>query len=56
LEIEIEFRGGNGQFGEERFRSRFWDPILADAILNFRNAAGSGLFPTYYCPTQFRRM
>ncbi|MFO7614841.1 MAG: C25 family cysteine peptidase, partial [Bacteroidales bacterium] len=35
IEIEIEFRGGNGQFGEERFRSRFWDPILADAILNF---------------------
>lgn len=34
LEIEIGFEGGNGQFGEERLRSRFWDPILADAILN----------------------
>ena len=34
IEIEIEFQGGNGQFGEERLRSRFWDPILEDAILN----------------------
>lgn len=35
LEIKVEFRGGNGQFGEERFRSRFWDPILSDALLNY---------------------
>ncbi|MBC8313987.1 MAG: T9SS type A sorting domain-containing protein [Bacteroidetes bacterium] len=34
LKIEIQFQGGNGQFGEERLRSRFWDPILQDAILN----------------------
>jgi len=35
LEIEVEFTGGNGQFGEERLRSRFWDPILSDALLNY---------------------
>lgn len=35
LEIQVDFQGGNGQFGEERLRSRFWDPILSDAILNF---------------------
>lgn len=35
LKIEIEFLGGNGHFGEDRLRSRFWDPILEDAIFNY---------------------
>ncbi|NQV02483.1 MAG: hypothetical protein HQ542_07545, partial [Bacteroidia bacterium] len=35
LKIEIEFQGGNGHFGEDRLRSRFWDPILEDAIFNY---------------------
>jgi len=34
IEVSISFEGGNGLFGEERLRSRFWDPILEDAILN----------------------
>jgi hypothetical protein len=34
LDIRIDFQGGNGQIGEERLRSRFWDPILEDAVLN----------------------
>ena len=34
IEIEITFDGGNGQFGEDRLRNRWWDPILRDAILN----------------------
>ncbi|MBC8320645.1 MAG: T9SS type A sorting domain-containing protein [Bacteroidetes bacterium] len=34
IEIEITFEGGNGQFGEDRLRSRWWDPIMRDAILN----------------------
>jgi hypothetical protein len=37
MEIEIEFVGGNGQVGEERLRSRFWDPILEDAVLNHQS-------------------
>jgi PKD repeat protein len=37
IEVEIEFVGGNNQFGENRYRSRWWDPILADAILNFES-------------------
>ncbi len=36
LEIQVHFEGGNGQFGEERLRSRFWDPILNDALLNYQ--------------------
>jgi hypothetical protein len=37
LEIEVEFQGGTGQFGEDRLRSRFWDPILSDALLNYQS-------------------
>jgi PKD repeat protein len=35
LKVEITFEGGNGHFGEDRLRSRFWDPILEDALLNY---------------------
>lgn len=34
LQIEIEFVGGNGHFGEDKYRNRFWDPILSDAVIN----------------------
>jgi len=35
IEVEVVFEGGNGHFGEDRYRSRWWDPLLADALLNF---------------------
>ncbi len=34
IEINVQFEGGNGQFGEQRLRSRWWDPILKDAVVN----------------------
>jgi len=34
IEIEITFEGGNGQFGDNRLRSRWWDPIVRDAVIN----------------------
>ncbi len=34
LEIEVRFEGGNGQFGEDRLRSRWWDPVIRDAVIN----------------------
>ena len=34
IQIEIEFVGGNGHFGEDKYRNRFWDPILRDAVIN----------------------
>lgn len=34
IEVEIEFSGGTGIFGEERLRSRWWDPIMNDLFLN----------------------
>ncbi|HPM91540.1 MAG TPA: C25 family cysteine peptidase [Bacteroidales bacterium] len=37
LEIRVDFQGGSGQIGEERLRSRFWDPILEDAVLNHKS-------------------
>lgn len=35
MEINITFEGGSRSFGDDRLRSRWWDPILEDAILNF---------------------
>jgi len=34
IDVEINFLGGTGVFGEERLRSRWWDPIMQDALLN----------------------
>ncbi len=35
VEIEVVFEGGNGQFGDNRLRNRWWDPLLADMLLNY---------------------
>jgi len=35
LEVRVDFVGGNGQFGEERLRSRFWEPILQQHLANY---------------------
>lgn len=34
IRVELNFEGGNGQFGDPAFRSRWWEPILQDQILN----------------------
>jgi hypothetical protein len=34
VEVQVNFTGGNGQYGENRLRSRYWDPILMDHSLN----------------------
>ncbi len=34
IKIEVTFEGGNGHFGDDRLRSRWWDPILHDVFLN----------------------
>ena len=55
IKLEIEFTGGNGQFGDDRLRSRWWDPILYDNILNanmlpeidFNQKKGSQKTPDY---------
>lgn len=35
IEMEVEFVGGNGQFGDNRLRSPYFDPILAQSIMNY---------------------
>ena len=35
MDIDIRFEGGNGHFGDDRLRSRYWDPILKNNILNY---------------------
>lgn len=35
FKIDLTFEGGNGTYGNEAFRSPYWDPIMADNILNF---------------------
>jgi hypothetical protein len=35
IQIELSFTGGNGHFGDDRLRSRWWDPLLSDVLLNF---------------------
>lgn len=35
MDINIRFEGGNGHFGDDHLRSRYWDPILRNNILNY---------------------
>lgn len=35
LQVEVVFEGGNGQFGDQAYRNRWWDPILQDNIMNY---------------------
>lgn len=35
LQVKIDFAGGSGEFGIEKYRSRWWDPILKNHVLNF---------------------
>lgn len=34
MQIDVTFEGGNGQFGEDRLRNRWWDAIIRDAVFN----------------------
>ncbi len=35
LKVSVTFEGGNGHYGDDSFRNRWFDPILEDAILNY---------------------
>jgi len=35
LKVEVQFEGGDGNFGENRLRSRYFDPILGDMMINY---------------------
>ena len=35
VKLEVVFEGGKGKYGDNKYRSRFWDPILHQNIINF---------------------
>ena len=35
LKVDLTFEGGTGKFGNEAFRSPYWDPLMADNVLNY---------------------
>ncbi|MBU1881190.1 T9SS type A sorting domain-containing protein, partial [bacterium] len=35
IQMTVNFIGGNGHLGEDRLRSRHWEPILAQNLLNY---------------------
>lgn len=37
IQLELEFVGGRGYIGDDRYRSRWFDPILANAVLNYES-------------------
>ncbi len=34
VKLEVKFLGGNGKFGEDRLRNRWFDPILKNTVIN----------------------
>ena len=37
LRVRVDFIGGSGYFGEDRLRSRYWEPILQGNLLNYES-------------------
>jgi hypothetical protein len=37
LKVKVSFQGGSGHFGEDRLRSRWWDVLLSDMLLNYES-------------------
>ena len=35
LQFDVRFDGGNGEFGDARLRSPYWDPILMQNLVNY---------------------
>lgn len=35
ISVDVSFVGGTGQFGEDRLRNRFWEPILQGNLINY---------------------
>ena len=40
IKVKVSFSGGNGHFGEDRLRSRWWDPMLESIFLNYASLPG----------------
>ncbi len=40
IRVRITFQGGSGLFGVEKYRSRWWDPIVEDLVMNSASLPG----------------
>ena len=49
IRCRVDFIGGNGHFGEDRLRSRFWEPILQGHLLNYESLPEID----FYAPDRF---
>ncbi len=37
IKFEVSTKGGYGQYGDQSYRNRFWDPLLSDMLLNYQD-------------------
>jgi uncharacterized protein (DUF2237 family) len=37
IEVRVTFEGGDGTFGEDRLRNRYWEPVLAANLMNYES-------------------
>jgi hypothetical protein len=35
IKVEVTFSGGNGHFGNDSYRNRWWEPMLSDHLINY---------------------
>lgn len=48
VSVRVSFAGGTGRFGQDRLRSRYWEPILAENLINYDSLPEIGQETTYY--------
>jgi hypothetical protein len=44
IEVSVDFDGGDGSFGDNRLRSRWWEPILEQHLINYGSLGSVDLF------------
>jgi hypothetical protein len=47
IEVEVIFEGGDGRFGDDRLRSRWWEPVLSDMVVNYNQITAPTLTPSH---------
>ena len=47
IQVELAFSGGNGTFGEDRLRNRWFDPIITDMMINYESIQKVNYTTTY---------
>jgi len=51
IQVKVSFEGGNGQFGEDRLRSRWWEPMFSDMFLNYESLPKVNYNKSFQGPT-----